>query len=54
MLLHDLKNYIDAASDDMEMGVIVFSVESGDEIAVSYDVAVHISEYGELMIEIQI
>ena len=54
MFLHDLMNYIDDDSDDMEIGVAVFSIESGDEIAVTYDIVAYISEYDELMIEIQI
>ena len=52
MLLADLKTYVDAASADMEIGVLVHSVETGNEIALTFDVLADISEYGELIISI--
>jgi hypothetical protein len=52
MSLAELQTYIDAASADMEIGVSVSSIETGDEIALSYDVVADISEYGELIISV--
>jgi len=45
-----LQTYIDAASVDMEIGVLVRSIETGGEIALTFDVVADISEYGELII----
>jgi hypothetical protein len=52
MLLNELQTYVDAASDDMDIGVLVRSIETGDEIALTYDVVADISEYGELIISV--
>jgi len=46
--------YVDAAADESEICVVVYSIETGDVIAASYDVVAVISEYGELMICIAI
>jgi len=54
MLLQVLKDYADDASDCSEVGVAVRSIETGDEIVVTYDVVADISEYGELIISIAI
>jgi hypothetical protein len=54
MLLRDLQTYIDAAKGSREIGVAVYSAETGHQIAVSYDVAAGDSEYGELILEIQV
>jgi len=52
MSLAELQTYVDAASGDSEIGVVVRSIETGDEIALTFDVVADISEYGELMISI--
>jgi hypothetical protein len=49
-----LQSYIDATADDSEICVVVHSIETGEEIAASYDIVADISEYGELMISIAI
>jgi len=54
MLLNELQTYVDAASADMDIGVIVRSIETGNEIVVTFDVVADISEYGELMIRVRI
>ena len=50
MSLAELQTYVNAASGDREIGVVVRSIETGDEIAITFDVVADISEYGELMI----
>ena len=50
MLLHDFKVYVNAASDDQEIGVVIRSIETGDEIATTFDVVVDINGNGDLMI----
>jgi hypothetical protein len=52
MSLAELQTYIDAASDDSEIGVVVRSIETGDEIAITFDIVADISEYGELIISV--
>jgi hypothetical protein len=52
MSLAELQTYIETASGDMDIGVVVHSIENGEEIAVTYDVVADISEYGELMIRV--
>ena len=54
MLLRDIQDYADAASCGMDIGIAVRSIETGEEIAVSYDVAADINEYGELIFTIAI
>ena len=54
MLKCVFQTYVDAASDDREIGVVIDSWETGNEIATTYDVVVDISEYGELMIHVAI
>jgi hypothetical protein len=54
MLASALQGYVDAMSDGMEIGVVVHSIETGEEIATSFDVVVDISEYGELLLSISI
>jgi hypothetical protein len=53
MLKNVLQIYIDEASDNMDIGVVVDSLESGKEY-VSYDVVAFISDYGELMISVAV
>jgi len=50
MLKHVLQSYVDAAACDTDVCVVIHSIETGMEVAVSYDVVVDINEYGELMI----
>jgi len=52
MFLRNLQAYADTASDSTEIGVAIFSIETGDKIAVTYDVVIDINEYGELIINI--
>lgn len=52
MLLAELQTYVDAASSDREIGAVVHSIETGDKIALTFDVVADISEYGELMISV--
>lgn len=54
MLKNIFYTYVDAVSDDSDVCVVVRSIETGEEIATTYDVVVDISEYGELMIGISI
>jgi len=54
MLLRDLESYIGPASDDREICVAVQSVETGNEIAATFDIVVDISEYGEVIISVMI
>jgi hypothetical protein len=54
MLLRSLKDYADIASDNEEIGVVVYSIYTGDEIATTFDVVADINEYGQLMISIEV
>jgi hypothetical protein len=54
MLLRDFKDYTDIAKDDEEVGVVVYSIDTGNEIAATFDVVADINEYGQLMINIEI
>jgi hypothetical protein len=54
MLLRDLKTYINVASDHQEIGIILYSIKTGCEVATTFDIMVNISEYGELMISIAV
>jgi hypothetical protein len=54
MLIRDLQNYVDAAAADVEIGVAVRSIETGEEIATTFDVIAGISEYGGLMISVMV
>ena len=54
MLKSILQPYIDVAADVSEICVVVHSIETGEEIAASYDIVVDISEHGELVISIAI
>jgi hypothetical protein len=54
LLASVLTTYVDAASDDWEIGVAIYSGETGEEIAMTFDVVADINEYGELMIRISI
>jgi len=52
MLLSSLQAYIDAASDNTEIGISICSYESDEEIALSFDVVADINEHGELIFSI--
>jgi len=54
MLIRNLKVFIDAASKHNVIGVVVSSIETGDEIAVTYDLDFDIDEYGDMLLYIQI
>jgi predicted metal-dependent enzyme (double-stranded beta helix superfamily) len=54
MSLAELQTYVAAASADREIGVHVYSIDTGDEIALTYDVVADISEYGELLISVAV
>jgi hypothetical protein len=47
MLKSPIQTYLNVAYDDMDIGIIVKSVETCEEMTVSYDVAVYISIYGD-------
>jgi len=50
MLKHALKTYLDHVPEDLEIAVIIYSIETGVEIAVSYDITIVINEFGEIML----
>jgi hypothetical protein len=54
MIKNVFQTYVDAVSDDSEICIVVCSVETGEEIAASYDVVADINEYGELVIRIAV
>ena len=54
MFIHDLLSWAGEADADREIGIIVKSIETGEELTATYDIAADISEYGELMLRIQI
>jgi hypothetical protein len=54
MLIRDLKAYADAAEDDKEIGVVVYSISAAMEIAATFDVVARFDEYGALMIYVEI
>jgi hypothetical protein len=54
VLLRDFQSYVDAASDNQEICIAIRSIETGEQIAASYDVVADISECGELIISTQI
>jgi len=54
MLKNVFQIYLDEASSGTEICVAVSSIETGEEIAVSYDVVADISEYGELVIYVSV
>jgi len=54
MLVCTLQNYIDAVSDESDIGIAVHSAEVGKDIAVSYAATAEINEYGELIIRVEI
>jgi hypothetical protein len=54
MFIHDLLSWAGEADDDREIGIIVQSIETGENLTTTYDIAADISEYDELMLRISI
>jgi hypothetical protein len=54
LVIHDLLSWAGEADEDREIGILVKSIENGEELATTYDIAPDISEYGELMLRISI
>ena len=54
MFIHDLLSWAGEADEDREIGIIVQSIETGKNLATTYDIAADISEYDELMLRISI
>jgi len=54
MLVHNLQTYIDAVSDESDIGIAIHSAEAGKDIVVSYAATAEINEYGELIIRVEI
>ena len=54
MFIHDLLSWAGEADEDRAIGIIVKSIENGENLATTYDIAADISEYGELMLRIAI
>jgi hypothetical protein len=54
VFIHDLLSWVGEADDDREIGIAVRSIETGEELTTTYDIAADISEYGELMLRISI
>ena len=52
MLKNLLQMYINEAADDRDLAVVVRSIETGQILAVTYDLVADISEYGELLLGI--
>jgi len=50
MLKSILQNYIDEACDDIDIGVVVSSIETGKQVAASYDITASIGIHGGLLI----
>jgi len=54
MFIHDLLSWAGEADEDREIGIVVRSIETGEGLTTTYDIAADISEYGELMLRISI
>ena len=54
MFIHDLLSWVGESDEDREIGIVVRSIETGEELTTTYDIAADISEYGELMLRISI
>ena len=54
MFIHDLLSWVGEADEDREIGIVVRSIETGEELTTTYDIAADISEHGELMLRISI
>ena len=54
MFIHDLLAWAGEADEDREIGVAVHSIETGENLATTNDIAADISEYGGLVLKIAI
>jgi len=54
VFIHDLLSWAGEADEDREIGITVRSIETGEELTTTHDIAGDISEYGELMLKISI
>jgi hypothetical protein len=54
MFIHDLLSWAGEADEDREIGIIVRSIETGENLTTTYDIAADISEYDELILKIAI
>ena len=54
LFIHDLLSWVGEADEDQEIGIVVKSIETGEELTTTYDIAADISEYNELMLRISI
>jgi hypothetical protein len=54
VFIHDLLSWAGQADEDREIGIIVRSIETSENLTTTYDIAADISEYGELMLRISI
>jgi len=52
VFIHDLLSWAGEADEDREIGIDVRSIETGEVLATTYDIAADISEYGGLMLRI--
>ena len=54
MFIHDLLSWASYLDDDLEIGIVVQSIETGETLTTTYDIAADISEYDELLLRISI
>ena len=54
MLKSSLQAYLNDTVDDFDVGVVVCSLDTGEEIALSYDAIIDINDYGEPVIVIYV
>jgi len=54
MFIHDLLSWAGEADENREIGIIVKSIETGENLTTTYDIAADISEFDELMLRISI
>jgi hypothetical protein len=54
MLIRDFMRFMEDAPDNQEICVAVSSIETEREIAVTYDIAVDIGEYGEWVLRVAV
>jgi len=54
MFIQDLLSCTGEADEDREIGIVVRSIETGEHLTTTYDIATSISEFGELMLRISI
>jgi len=54
MLIRSLDAFVESAAKYDAIGVVVQSIDTGDEIAVTFDLEIVVNEYGDLLLYIQI